>query len=157
MRRGASCSSCPRSESRYIPIFYVQTEDFRETYSAWEGSYLCEPSDFLVAGLRNIPFILGGVRDGLQFIVDLAGEFGLVIAVPQLLLIIDAVERLALVAQLHEEVGVVVGLLSVEVDVGWLVYLELLVDTLVHLLLVQTLTVDPHLLSKRKMVPRLGP
>jgi hypothetical protein len=97
------------------------------------------------------------MRDGLQFIVDLAGEFGLVIAVPQLFVVIDAVEGLALVAQLHEEVGVVVGLLSVEVDVGGLVYLELLVDAFVNLLLVQTLTVDPHLLNKRRELPRPGP
>lgn len=143
--------------SRDIPIFYAQTEDSRETYSAWEGRYLCEPSDFLVAGLRHIPFILGRMRDGLQFIVDLAGKFGLVVAVPQLLVVIDAVEGLALVAQLHEEVGVIVRLLSVEVDVGRPVYLELLVDALVHLLLVQTLAVDAHLLSKRGKVRRLGP
>lgn len=97
------------------------------------------------------------MRDGLQFIVDLAGEFSLVIAVPQLLVVVDAVEGLALIAELHEEVGVIVGLLSVKVDVGRPVYLELLVDTFVHLLLVKTLTVDAHLLSKPKRLPRLGP
>ena len=140
-----------------IPLVYAQTEDFRAAYSAWRWEYLCEPSDFLVAGLRDIPFILGGMRDGLQFIVDLAGEFSLVIAVPQLLVVVDAVEGLALIAELHEEVGVIVGLLSVKVDVGRPVYLELLVDTFVHLLLVKTLTVDAHLLSKPKRLPRLGP
>ncbi len=88
------------------------------------------------------------MRDGLEFIVDLISEFSLVVAIPKFFVVVDTVDGLALVAHLHEEVGVVVGLLSVEVDVGRLVYLELLVNPLVHLLLVQTLAMNTHLLSE---------
>jgi hypothetical protein len=87
------------------------------------------------------------LRDGLELIADFFGELGLVVAVPEFVVVVDAVDFAALVAQLHEEVGVVVGLLSVEVHVRRPVYLELFVYALVHLLLVQTLTMDSHLLT----------
>lgn len=88
------------------------------------------------------------MRDGLQFIADLVGEFGLVVAVPQFLIIIHSVDSPAFLPEFHEQVGVVVGLLGVEVDIGGPIDLELLIDALVDLLLMQALAVDAHFLSE---------
>lgn len=98
--------------------------------------------------MGDVPLVLGSVRDGLQFIADLVGEFGLVVAVPQFLLIIHSVDSPALLPEFHEQVGVVVGLLGVEVDIGGPIDLELLIDALVDLLLMQALAVDAHFLSE---------
>lgn len=91
------------------------------------------------------------MRDGLQFIADLVGEFGLVVAVPQFLIIIHSVDGPAFLPEFHEQVGVVVGLLGVEVDIGGPIDLELLIDALVDLLLMQALAVDAHFLSESKL------
>lgn len=98
--------------------------------------------------MGDVPLVLGSVRDGLQFIADLVGEFGLVVAVPQFLIIIHSVDGPALLPEFHEQVGVVVGLLGVEVDIGGPIDLELLIDALVDLLLMQALAVDAHFLSE---------
>lgn len=101
--------------------------------------------------MGDVPLVLGSVRDGLQFIADLVGEFGLVVAVPQFLIIIHSVDGPAFLPEFHEQVGVVVGLLGVEVDIGGPIDLELLIDALVDLLLMQALAVDAHFLSELKL------
>jgi len=88
------------------------------------------------------------MRYSLQFVINFRCEFGLIVSVPQLVVIVNAVDAPALVAHLHEKVGVIVGLFGVEMNVGGTIDLELLVDALVHLLLVKTLAMDSHLLSK---------
>lgn len=105
----------------------------------------------MVTGLGRVPFVLGSLCDSFELVVDLTGEFGLVIAIAKLVLVVDAVDGLALVAHLHEQVGVVIGFLGVEVDVCGTIDLEILIYPLVHCLLVQTLPVDSHLLRSHQI------
>jgi hypothetical protein len=111
-------------------------------------NYICEPADLLVGGLRNVPLVLGSVGDCLQLIVDLPSELGLVMSIPEFLLVVDSLDGLALVSHLHEQVGVIIGFLGVEINVGWTVDLELFIDFLSHCLLPQALTVNSHFLNQ---------
>lgn len=89
--------------------------------------------------------------DSLQFIADLVRQFGLVVAIPQFLIIIHSVDGPSLLPEFHEQVRVVVGLLSVEVDISRPIDLELLIDALIDLLLMQALPVNAHFLSELKL------
>lgn len=88
------------------------------------------------------------MRNSLQFVIKFRCEFCLIISISQLFVIVDAVDGPALVAHLHEKVGVIVGFFGVEMDVGGTIDLELLVDAFVHMLLVETFAMDSHLLDE---------
>lgn len=83
----------------------------------------------------------------LQFVVNLAGEFSFVVSIPEFLFVVDSVDGLALFLHLHEQVGVVIGLFGIEIDVGRPIDLEIVIYSLVNGFLVQPLSLDSHLLG----------
>lgn len=101
----------------------------------------------MITRLGEVPLVLGSESDGFKLIIDLICELSLVITILEFVIIVDSIDCLALISHLHEQVRVVVGLLGVEVDVRRNIYLKFLIDPLVHLLLVQALSVDTHLLQ----------
>ena len=111
------------------------------------GGYVCEPAYFLVGGLRDAPLVLGALRDGLELGGEVVGEVGVVGPLPQFFVVVHAVDGFSLVAVLHQQIGVVVGLLGVELHLLGPVQMEVRVQFVVQLLFFQRLTVDAHLLA----------
>ena len=69
----------------------------------------------MVACLRYPPLILRALRNRLKLIVKIIRQLSFVGPLPQLLIVIHPVDSLSLVSVLHQQVGVVIRLLSVEV------------------------------------------
>ena len=139
------------SGSRDNPHAYGRTWNSHRIFSESIDKYICEPPEFLVACLGNVPLILGSLGDSFELAVDLSSEFSLIESVPEFILIVDTVDGLALFPHLHEQIGVVIGFFGVEVGLGRLVNIELFTDFLADCLLVQALPVDSHLLNDDRL------
>lgn len=101
----------------------------------------------MVGGLGNIPFVLGSVRYGLQLLRDLQGKIGPLESVPEFLIVINAIDLLALVFHLHQEIGIVIWLLCVELQFLGLVEMKFFVDLFRYFLFLDAFPEDPHFLG----------
>ena len=109
--------------------------------------YVCVPAKLLVGSLREIPLVLGDVGHSLQLIAQLVCQGSLLHLVVHFFLHVDSIDGSAFVPVLHQQKGVVVGLLGEEIDLARLVYLEVFIDSLLLGLFIQGLSVDAHFLN----------
>jgi len=94
------------------------------------NNYINIPPNFLVVGLRKVPFLFWHLGHSLELSIECIIKIGLENSVIEFLVDIDAVDLLAVGLVLHQKEGVVIGFRGEGVKFGGLVDLEVVVDLL---------------------------